>query len=358
MKDGIHSGQDLNTILSQLSISRLHKLASMLCVKDATKMRKADLIERIVQEPKKPEQLREFLLVLDKDAWSLFHAVALTGQAIADETANPYYRLMNYLGFLYSERRGGSSVFYMPKEIRAVYSELRAMGFDQLKERYDLLHTFVQAAINLYGVIDQHEFIELFNHYNKKKTDIEELFPCILRHISTGAPYCLWEDYIVSDDLEENNFECVKLLLAHIGDKPRYTPPHAEFLRYYDFGYYERTPYITCLQNFLVKKFQVKTSDACEIVSEIQYLCSDEAPMQAVFDMLDEYGVLIVEDHVQELIQLIIDVSNNSRRWTDNGHTPSEIRQYSMMKSGEKKIDGNDPCPCGSGKKYKDCCGR
>ncbi len=25
---------------------------------------------------------------------------------------------------------------------------------------------------------------------------------------------------------------------------------------------------------------------------------------------------------------------------------------------GEKKIYPNDPCPCGSGKKYKYCCGR
>ncbi|MDE6852061.1 MAG: SEC-C domain-containing protein, partial [Lachnospiraceae bacterium] len=24
----------------------------------------------------------------------------------------------------------------------------------------------------------------------------------------------------------------------------------------------------------------------------------------------------------------------------------------------EKKIGRNDPCPCGSGKKYKHCCGR
>jgi preprotein translocase subunit SecA len=26
--------------------------------------------------------------------------------------------------------------------------------------------------------------------------------------------------------------------------------------------------------------------------------------------------------------------------------------------SGEEKIGRNDPCPCGSGKKYKKCCGQ
>jgi uncharacterized protein YecA (UPF0149 family) len=29
-----------------------------------------------------------------------------------------------------------------------------------------------------------------------------------------------------------------------------------------------------------------------------------------------------------------------------------------QLKAGGKKIGRNDPCPCGSGKKYKKCCGR
>ena len=27
------------------------------------------------------------------------------------------------------------------------------------------------------------------------------------------------------------------------------------------------------------------------------------------------------------------------------------------MKKGKQEIGRNDPCPCGSGKKYKNCCG-
>ncbi|MBO5148805.1 MAG: SEC-C domain-containing protein, partial [Anaerotignum sp.] len=27
-------------------------------------------------------------------------------------------------------------------------------------------------------------------------------------------------------------------------------------------------------------------------------------------------------------------------------------------KRSEEKVGRNDPCPCGSGKKYKQCCGR
>ena len=37
---------------------------------------------------------------------------------------------------------------------------------------------------------------------------------------------------------------------------------------------------------------------------------------------------------------------------------PEEIKKQVTVKNTEKKIGRNDPCPCGSGKKYKNCCGK
>lgn len=33
-------------------------------------------------------------------------------------------------------------------------------------------------------------------------------------------------------------------------------------------------------------------------------------------------------------------------------------REYSIQSSSRVKVGRNDPCPCGSGKKYKKCCGK
>jgi preprotein translocase subunit SecA len=38
--------------------------------------------------------------------------------------------------------------------------------------------------------------------------------------------------------------------------------------------------------------------------------------------------------------------------------TPAPAGGKQKPKVGGKKIGRNDPCPCGSGKKYKHCCGR
>ena len=47
----------------------------------------------------------------------------------------------------------------------------------------------------------------------------------------------------------------------------------------------------------------------------------------------------------------------------ESGATATNVVKYPQGLSGEavvtqKKIYPNDPCPCGSGKKYKKCCGR
>ncbi|MFH1610835.1 MAG: SEC-C metal-binding domain-containing protein, partial [Patescibacteria group bacterium] len=36
---------------------------------------------------------------------------------------------------------------------------------------------------------------------------------------------------------------------------------------------------------------------------------------------------------------------------------PAEARGSPVAKAGKTKVGRNDPCPCGSNKKYKKCCG-
>lgn len=71
-----------------------------------------------------------------------------------------------------------------------------------------------------------------------------------------------------------------------------------------------------------------------------------------------------------------MNLANNTRIWENNGHTPNEIfEKYEkphlrplpdkpfeldgaeiINYKTRKKVGRNDPCPCGSGKKYKKCC--
>ena len=76
---------------------------------------------------------------------------------------------------------------------------------------------------------------------------------------------------------------------------------------------------------------------------------------------------------MEKLAELVIDLWNHTRMVTNRGFTLDELLKkskkpkfplreennvvdFALMKN--KKIYPNELCPCGSGKKYKNCCGK
>ncbi len=136
-----------------------------------------------------------------------------------------------------------------------------------------------------------------------------------------------------------------------------------------------------------------------------------ESPADVISKMSDAEVVFKSEKQMNEFVGLLMDAHNNTRMKENRGHKPNELirREFvggmptivagsslaatmlrdaapqlkemgisvdlegnadiistSLYTNGldgnvvnvEKKIYPNDPCPCGSGKKYKKCCGR
>ena len=82
------------------------------------------------------------------------------------------------------------------------------------------------------------------------------------------------------------------------------------------------------------------------------------------YDMFDEMIRLIQEDTIRHLYQLHIEkpeerVAVAKVTATNNAAEADAVRAKAQqpIRKGEK-IGRNSPCPCGSGKKYKNCCGR
>jgi len=61
------------------------------------------------------------------------------------------------------------------------------------------------------------------------------------------------------------------------------------------------------------------------------------------------------EDEKKELPSVSSDRNLSANPSPSPGSVSSAIREPGVKK---EKIGRNDPCPCGSGKKYKKCCGR
>ena len=78
----------------------------------------------------------------------------------------------------------------------------------------------------------------------------------------------------------------------------------------------------------------------------------------AAYDMFDEMSARIQEDTLKILYRVRIqtEVKREEPKQMFTNKDDSLVKQ--PKKRTEEKVGRNDPCPCGSGKKYKQCCGR
>lgn len=353
-------GKTLADTLAEKTVAELRELSKHYHIKRVASMKKADLILALSLSLQNQTQLATTLFVLPPEEWSFFLKVADKGMVVVNsEPIASYYRLQQ-IGCLQTYFFDNCFYCVVPLEIRETYVSLRNGGIVAKKSRGDLLHAYAMACMNLYGIISQDDFVALFNSQNEKKTTIDEVFSSLLYHVAVDAGYCFWEDYIVCDIFEEDEFDGAQNLLQQIQDKPRYIPQKEELLKYADEYYFERTKHVAALEKVLIQKTGISTKRAADIATELCLMCRDDAPLsellQSVAGQIGEF----TETSLNQIADALVSLKNNSRIWVNNGHTPEEI--LGMFKRGPvrktQKVGRNELCPCGSGKKYKKCCGR
>lgn len=79
----------------------------------------------------------------------------------------------------------------------------------------------------------------------------------------------------------------------------------------------------------------------------------------AGYDMFEDMTTAISEDTVRALMHIRIEEHVEREEVVKvTGTNKDESVSKAPVRRAEKKIGSNDPCPCGSGRKYKHCCGR
>ena len=227
------------------------------------------------------------------------------------------------------------------------------------------LDSYAQAAVNLYGIISCSDFVNIFNEQNVDQTTEEEVYILLLPLVLKEGWYGFYKEYIVHYWVFED-IELADYLLKHQEDKPRYIPEKDEFLKYVNEYYNDNEGWMN------VRRFMWDTFDnfknASKGYEEIKDYITYDSGISELGSILDRHNLIFrSEDQFEEFINLIMFAKNNTRIWENNGYTPSELSEIFAERNKSNniikfptvkkpKIGRNDPCPCGSGKKYKKCC--
>lgn len=359
----------LREALELYSLAKLRRMAKSFGMPGCTKKSKPELAAAIADEVLQAERLEEILYIEDEEVFEIFLDLMKVNDKEVPFSSILNLEFLTLAGYVQCFLSGGTIYTVVPEEIKALYSELVQAGYPERRKRARLLNGYAMAAVSLYGAIKQQDLVDIFNMQNEDKTDIDEMFSCLIRFVAVSHGYCFYDEYIVDDSFAENDFEDFFEFVDVAASKPRYLPEKEEFLRYADYDYYEQTPQTLALKNYIGKVFPMCRKDpllADDLVDEIVYLGRDGGDLLGLMDLLKSYDLRLKnEKQMKQFFSLVFDVQNNVRLWINNGHTLQELLPYEkaglnslspgMGKTG--KPGRNDPCPCGSGKKYKKCCG-
>ena len=244
--------------------------------------------------------------------------------------------------------------------------------------------------------IEQEEHFYIIAGAEDIYSDVKDPTPPMKREIIAEHLYAV-DDFDSYDELRTEQ-----------EGKPFYVPEKESLLKYQDDYYVEETKEYLALGAFLRDELKLKRAE--DVLENLQFVArmGDDDPQRIIWEVerMAGKGCLGSIEKINGFFQYYFAMCNNTRLASNRGFTPNEIRERMgggpprsiefgpnisrSLQTGEidigelrqgifgsdlplplkanmlndlkrieqKKPGRNDPCPCGSGKKYKRCCGR
>lgn len=381
-------------ILENHTVTELRDILKEAGLKGYSKMKKNEMVDQITALALDENMAqKKFLYATDQEIEDLKRAA--TEKVTIEKDSMQYYYWEN-LCFAFITQDYEVDI---PAEAVKLYEKIsKKESFVKQRERVSCLMEYAMAAANLYGVIEMTKLVEIINSQTDLNTTLEELTDVYSwREMLRGCQMFCCQDGFVTDELFGDNIfgiqEDYKKLLAQQGVKPYYVPEKEEFLSYANTLHTEKNKSYEAMHSFWVTKMEQEAEKAEDICNELQLQIRNGAQTQQIFDELDKKKIVFPDDAaIQEFTHYLMDMYNNTRLRENRGFTPVEIETdapgnsvysqetyeqiqnlgqisqqisaeskivpFPTVRREEKKVYPNDPCPCGSGKKYKKCCGR
>jgi len=242
----------------------------------------------------------------------------------------------------------------------AIYRCLKRPKIQELIVKYDRDERVLLGILYYYGILKEEEFYRIFSKVSRD-ISLEEFKKFIQRR------YMLWLSMpkILSEDTQE---------IFYIFDEvqnPTYI--FSEIRREIDYKicdeetYYRLGDLENCKEKiqgrveleeslFEVTRDRKKSENIVyDIIMDLRNDLSPNNVLRGVFEDLRFEN----QSQIEKFVPIFTEFANNTPLWILKGNSPKDVyKRVSSPSRKSSKVGRNDPCPCGSGKKYKKCCGK
>ena len=334
--------------------------------KEADRNRREELLYQEI-----PGYLKEYLVYMDPIKLKLLIRVMNNYPIENMETVTVNEEFIPY-GWVFCFIENNSCTFVVPEEIRNIIMMLEQPEIREEMGRIAGVRFMVNTCLGLYGVFEQELFINIYMNLLHQdgetfENETEEYIKDILFVFEQQNLFWRDDKYIVSPYFE--SIEEYKALLKKQKGKKHYQPTSAVIEAYAWGSFFEKNEAYKAVHQLLSKEIK-DLEQAEDMLEEISgHVVRSDWGIKHIMSCLYSWDVTFTNEKAAERIRAALsEWIHGIRRWSECGHSRKELGieneepQYAayteQSKAVQNKVYPNDPCPCGSGKKYKKCCGR
>ncbi|MGG4169016.1 SEC-C metal-binding domain-containing protein [Rossellomorea vietnamensis] len=365
----IDPGATLIEVLNTLKKDEVDSIRKAYEFQGMSALKKADMALEVSMLV--PHSFQKMLHRLDQERYDLLKRVVQSdGFLMVDQDFSTRKLKSLMTGCLvFGSCHNGQRALVVPQELQDCFRKLDGPDLRKIIKRNTEWIMLTNGLHYYYGVMRSKVRIDTMERLVSDPLDIHEYSSVIhesmdyYKRISFSSAYGYKDTRVMYEEkLEKRNqtdyYPFTKKQLMEAGKENHFdaTPEMIEFLAFIDYFY------------------DMEDERLIEIAKKVITMINQEHSLEYVLDYLQSFLEIPSKEVFEQLTDCLINVWNNTRIWVLKGYTPIEIRLKAENKQpvnvmnqaapskeedlNSKKTGRNDACPCGSGKKYKHCCGR
>lgn len=360
----------LEKLLSSMTKKELLEIAKLHHMSGYSSCKKEELAYKIKDILKESEEIKTISLLLgDQDEEFLTKLKERPSFEPSSKVFLPsgISRLISF-GYARIDQKGNLEI---AEEFLQIQEKQKDESIIQKRRRKSFLLDCITAGEILYGVFPNLVLVKMFNR-NSKEMGIEE----VLQEDQVEIEVQNLPKELLPVEYEHGKYISKELLTppTYVNlersqkEGEFYIPTVKEIYELLNIGYLKTSSYRELLQ-FFREHLLLESKEKSRVeelgLKVLEGLLANKS-MKFILQVIRDFGIsLESKEQLEETAKKLNQVWNHTRMRKFRGFTPVEMveiqspgREIKENQKGQGKVYPNDPCPCGSGKKYKKCCGK
>lgn len=316
-----------------------------------------------------------WLANIENEQYELLNKIVQSETCIKGDIITPsQVDYLSSIGIVFSGSKDKEHYLFIPEELKEIFKNINNKSF---KKKVLLNNETVRLATGIlfyYGYLDYEQLYEMVTRIiNKKEISLDRFVGVLIN----GS---CWQDEIITLEIGAQHINVVnpeELIETQLEwSKEEFRPlSYEEIYQAGQPGYVVKNQQYLQMEKFLAEKLNVSIEEVNGFMQDIIIMIMNEETSAFIFDYMQDMIAIPNQKIAKQLSLLLLELYNSVNIFKLKGYTLNELDKMMgktakglvvskargkdnviRVSFGEKTAGRNEPCPCGSGKKYKKCC--